>query len=144
MRPFAAALVLTLLPQCLLAQKVVTPDACVGPPLKRDDVLLIDLSESLELEAALAKAIEDHHLHVVKRRVIETEMAASMKGAFREAARIAGKESCDVVIVVRKGVGKEQETALIASGSGFSGYSLPDEDEWVAVIFADIEPPSDE
>jgi hypothetical protein len=37
-------------------------------------------------------------------------------------------------------VGREQETAIFASGGSFSAFSAPDEDEWVAVIFADIEP----
>ncbi|MBZ0111964.1 MAG: hypothetical protein K8J08_05865 [Thermoanaerobaculia bacterium] len=68
-------------------------------------------------------------------------MAISMKGAFKKAARIAGKESCDAVIVVGKGVGREQETAIFATGRSFSGYSVPDEDEWVAVILADAKPP---
>ena len=140
MRFIPAVLALLLAaPSALTAQRVVEPNGCAGNEVARKDILLIDVSESLDIEKAIQEAIEKYHLKVVKKRVVETEAAVSMAGAFRKAARIAGKERCDAVLVVAKGVGREQETALLAGPGGFSGYSLPDADEWVAAIFADIE-----
>lgn len=137
MRITIATVIIMCLAEWALAQKIVVPGGCEGPEVKKSEVLLIDLSESPDRETALAGALEKYKLKVVRQLTIETEAAFSMKGAFRKAAKRAGKDRCDAVIVLRKGVAREQETALIAGPSGVSGYSAPDSDEWVEVLFAD-------
>lgn len=114
---------------------------CSGPELEGDQVLVIDLSESPEPQAELKKALEEHQLIAIRERTIESPRRP--KQAIGKAAKTAGKERCDAVIILRKTQEKVAPSARPPMSRGTTtqasigtGGTL----QTLEVIFADPKP----
>lgn len=114
---------------------------CSGPELEGDQVLVVDLSQSQEPQAELKKVLEEHQLIAIRERTIESPRRP--KHAIGKAAKTAGKERCDAVIILRK----TQETvtpsappALSRGAAAQASIGAGGTLQTLEVIFADPKP----
>lgn len=116
---------------------------CGGEELKKEQVLVIDLSGFSNPQQELPRVLEQHQLIAIRERTISD--LGSAKRSLAKVAKAAGKERCDAVIVMHRDSSPQAAPiANVGRGSRANGTSasISMSPNLLEVVFAELKPES--